>query len=282
MPIENPATESQPTKNALGKFADFAQRLFSPGTRLLLDSGAAGPQTLEWALDGLYPDALAPDMAPLARIGAQAIEFFPNYSGGAQQGYRAVAHLKTGRRLRLSLNDLDLSAVTGSMAGGSSSLWASGAFLNWACHNKVVFAEKPGEGGAWRIGRRRANVSVDASGEPDLLMHPQAWNDSEIDRELLYTRAAMKDWWFDFSSQVSARIIAQLPESERQTRTTGLRKPSESAILDEKIAAAFPASMRGEAKAALEKRGLSKEVEGLATPRPEAAVGQAKKKPARI
>ena len=264
MPTEARATDKPAlSKPALANFAKLARNVFAKGKHLKLEEGAGGPRSLEWALPGIYPEADASSMETLSKLGVRALEFFPNYSGGSQQGYWALAHLDDGRRMPLALNGLsdglDESSVSGAMKGNAADGFSvSRHFFNWACHNKAIFAEIPGKSAGWRLGRRKSNVELDEAGDPNFLTHPQAWDDSNPG--WVYSRSSMANWWVELSFKLAPQIVKQLSPREREALTKETKKDRKALRLDKKIAAAFPESLREEARALIESQELEKEI----------------------
>jgi hypothetical protein len=228
----------------LDRFAHLADAMLGRNPIRPLDLA-----TFERAPAGLYPDATAETMRPLASRGVVAIEFIEKKEDlGLHQ---TILHLADGRRFRLKV-DFDLEQSGMEIAKGDNN-WnpATWVFFGWAEKHKAALAVSAD--GAWSLGRRQE----DAQG---ILLHPE--KAGRLDLE--YSRETMRPWLAELSRELAANLDARLPRKERRANQQRDLAPtsadSRPKSVDEQLVEAFPARLLPLARARAEQESMADEL----------------------
>jgi hypothetical protein len=198
---------------------------------------------------GLYPDATAETMRPLASRGVVAIEFVQQKGGGT---HKTILHLADGRRFRLKV-DFDLEQSGAEIAKGDNS-WnkATWVFFGWAEKHQVALAANTD--GAWSLGRRHE----DAKG---MLLHPE--KSENFASALEYSRETMRPWLAELSRELASNLDERLPRKEQRANQERDRMPAPADLpksVEEQLVESFPARLLPLARARAEQESMADEL----------------------
>jgi hypothetical protein len=233
----------------LARFANLANAMLGRDTIRPLDLGA-----FSRAPAGLYPDATAETMRPLASRGVVAIEFVQKKDNLGV--HKTILHLADGRCFRLNV-DFDLAQSGAEIVKGvpDAMAWvarrATAVFFGWAEKHRVALAVNAD--GAWSLGRRQEDAK-------DMLLHPEKADNLAFE----YSRETMRPWLAELSRELAPNLDARLPRKERlanQKRDlASTLADSRSKSVDEQLVETFPARLLPLVRARAEQESMADEL----------------------